>query len=177
MCLMQTDLPVPDGPRIIEIWPSGMPRLRPFSTVLRPNDFLTSMNSTASVSALSLRVRLAVCHLYSSSSWPPGGGSYSTAAARGSSESTASGFPSSPRTHVLEASPPPSAFSFSFSSQGVGTSLGSAADCSSGALEPDGGVAWRFLSSSAFMSLLLPAYGCPRIRAPEDLGPEHPDEV
>ena len=55
MCLMQTDLPVPDGPRIIEIWPSGRPRLRPFRIVLRPKDFFTSMNSTASVSALSLR--------------------------------------------------------------------------------------------------------------------------
>ena len=48
MCLMHTDLPVPDGPRIIEIWSSGMPRLRPFRIVLRPNDFLTSMNSMAS---------------------------------------------------------------------------------------------------------------------------------
>ena len=46
MCLMHTDLPVPEGPRIIEICPSGRPRLRPFRIVLRPNDFLTSMNST-----------------------------------------------------------------------------------------------------------------------------------
>ena len=37
MCLMHTDFPVPDGPRIIVIIPSGMPRLRPSSTVLRPN--------------------------------------------------------------------------------------------------------------------------------------------
>ena len=29
MCLMQTDLPVPDGPRIIEILSFGIPRLRP----------------------------------------------------------------------------------------------------------------------------------------------------
>ncbi len=49
MCLMHTDLPVPDGPRIIEIWLSGMPRFRPFRIVLRPKDFLTSMNSMASV--------------------------------------------------------------------------------------------------------------------------------
>ena len=49
MCLMQTDLPVPDGPRIIEIWPSGSPRFRPFRITLRPNAFFTSMNSTASV--------------------------------------------------------------------------------------------------------------------------------
>ena len=49
MCLMHTDFPVPDGPRIIEIWFSGRPRLRPFRIVLRPNDLWTSMNSTASV--------------------------------------------------------------------------------------------------------------------------------
>src|SRR5215212_1558619 len=48
MCLMQTDLPVPDGPRIIEIWLSGMPRLRPFRILLRPNALCTSMNSSAS---------------------------------------------------------------------------------------------------------------------------------
>ena len=48
MCLMHTDFPVPEGPRIIVIIPSGMPRLRPSSTVLRPNDFTTSMNSTVS---------------------------------------------------------------------------------------------------------------------------------
>ena len=29
MCLMQTDFPVPDGPRIIEIWSFGRPRFRP----------------------------------------------------------------------------------------------------------------------------------------------------
>ena len=48
MCLMQTDLPVPEGPRIIVIMPSGMPRLRPSSTVLRPKRLTTSMNSTVS---------------------------------------------------------------------------------------------------------------------------------
>ena len=48
MCLMHTDFPVPEGPRIIVIMPSGMPRLRPSSTVLRPNAFTTSMNSTVS---------------------------------------------------------------------------------------------------------------------------------
>ena len=60
MCLMQTDLPVPDGPRIIEIWLSGRPRLRPFRIVLRPNALTTSMNSTASSEPCS-RVR-PVCH-------------------------------------------------------------------------------------------------------------------
>ena len=49
MCLMHTDLPVPDGPRIIEIWLSGMPKFRPLRIVVRPKDFLTSMNSIASV--------------------------------------------------------------------------------------------------------------------------------
>ena len=48
MCLMQTDLPVPDGPRIIEIWFSGRPMFSPRSTWLRPNDLCTSMNSIAS---------------------------------------------------------------------------------------------------------------------------------
>ena len=48
MCLMHTDLPVPEGPRIIVIIPSGMPRLRPSSTVLRPKRLTTSMNSTVS---------------------------------------------------------------------------------------------------------------------------------
>src|SRR3954464_5637660 len=80
MCLMHTDLPVPDGPRIIEIWPSGMPRLRPFRTVLRPKVFLTSMNSTASDSAVESRLR-PVCHWYSSARSnlsPCGSGSSST---------------------------------------------------------------------------------------------------
>ena len=47
-----------------------MPRFRPFRIVLRPNDFLTSMNSTASDSALSLRPVRSVCQRYSSSSAP-----------------------------------------------------------------------------------------------------------
>ena len=49
MCLMQTDLPVPEGPRIIEIWFSGSPMFRPRRTWLRPKDLCTSMNSIASV--------------------------------------------------------------------------------------------------------------------------------
>ena len=48
MCLMHTDLPVPDGPRIIEILPSGMPMFRPRRILLRPNALWTSTNSTAS---------------------------------------------------------------------------------------------------------------------------------
>ena len=49
MCLMQTDFPVPDGPRIIEILSSGIDMLSPRRIWLRPNDLWTSMNSTASL--------------------------------------------------------------------------------------------------------------------------------
>ena len=48
MCLMQTDFPVPDGPRIIEILSFGMPMFRPRRILLRPNALWTSTNSTAS---------------------------------------------------------------------------------------------------------------------------------
>ena len=48
MCLMQTDLPVPDGPRIIEILSSGRDMLSPRRTWLRPNALWTSTNSIAS---------------------------------------------------------------------------------------------------------------------------------
>ena len=37
MCLMQTDLPVPDGPRIIDTIPSGSPMFRPRRICVRPN--------------------------------------------------------------------------------------------------------------------------------------------
>ena len=47
MCLMQTDLPVPDGPRIIEILSSGMRQFRPRRILLRPNALWTSLNSIA----------------------------------------------------------------------------------------------------------------------------------
>ena len=52
MCLMHTDLPVPEGPRIIDTWPSGIPRLSPRSTRLAPNALCTSMNSIASGASL-----------------------------------------------------------------------------------------------------------------------------
>src|ERR671931_324838 len=48
MCLMQTDFPVPDGPRIMEILSFGMPMFRPRRILLRPNALCTSTNSTAS---------------------------------------------------------------------------------------------------------------------------------
>ena len=38
MCLMQTDLPVPEGPRIIETIPSGRPIVRPRRIWLGPKD-------------------------------------------------------------------------------------------------------------------------------------------
>src|ERR1700759_3328514 len=66
MCLMQTDFPVPDGPRIIEILSFGIPMFRPRRILLRPNALWTSTNSTAS-STPDGRF-LPVCHLYSSSS-------------------------------------------------------------------------------------------------------------
>ena len=37
MCLMHTDLPVPDGPRIIDTIPSGSPMLSPRRMCARPN--------------------------------------------------------------------------------------------------------------------------------------------
>src|SRR4051795_8475673 len=66
MCLMQTDFPVPEGPRIIEILSFGMPMFSPRRILLRPNALWTSTNSTAS-STPDGRF-LPVCHLYSSSS-------------------------------------------------------------------------------------------------------------
>ena len=65
MCLMQTDLPVPDGPRIIEILSFGMPRLSPRRILLRPNALWTSTNSTASSTPVGRCSP--VCHWYSSS--------------------------------------------------------------------------------------------------------------
>ncbi len=37
MCLMHTDLPVPDGPRIIDTIPSGRPMFSPRRICVRPN--------------------------------------------------------------------------------------------------------------------------------------------
>src|SRR3954454_13494256 len=64
MCLMHTDFPVPEGPRIIEILSSGMPMLSPRRILLRPKALWTSTNSTASGTPDG---RLEpVCHWYSS---------------------------------------------------------------------------------------------------------------
>src|SRR5437879_5747435 len=48
MCLMHTDFPVPEGPRIIEILFSGSDMFSPRSTWLDPNALCTSTNSIAS---------------------------------------------------------------------------------------------------------------------------------
>ncbi len=64
MCLMQTDFPVPEGPRIIEILPSGRPMFRPLRILLRPKALCTSMNSTASGTPVGRLIP--VCHSYSS---------------------------------------------------------------------------------------------------------------
>src|SRR4051812_18423041 len=85
MCLMHTDFPVPEGPRIMEILPSGRPMFRPHRILLRPKALWTSTNSTASGTPVG---RLSpVCHWYSSSppSWPPVGGASRTTASRSSS--------------------------------------------------------------------------------------------
>src|SRR3979490_1372287 len=69
MCLMQTALPVPDGPRIIEILFSGSDMLSPRSTWLRPKDLCTSTNSIASGSPVA---RISPVWYSNSSSLPPG---------------------------------------------------------------------------------------------------------
>src|SRR5215216_2466533 len=109
MCLMHTDLPVPDGPRIIEIIPSGRPMFRPRRMRLRPKALWTSMNSIASGTPAS-RLR-PVCQRYSSSScWPSqwracssrlGGGSLVTRVGCSDSSSQV------PRLRSSEASPAP----------------------------------------------------------------------
>src|SRR5829696_3849753 len=165
MCLMHTDLPVPEGPRIIEIWLSGSPRLRPFSTRLRPKALTTSMNSTASSEPCSRFVP--VCHWYSSvsacepRSWvispvllgfaccSCGRCSCSCSAPRVSSQSCASS-------------------GRAYSSDGRVPSSDSAAAC----------LPWAFSSSlRSSLTSPSPAYRGPRVRAPEDLRSHHSDQV
>src|SRR5215217_3545508 len=171
MCLMHTDLPVPDGPRIIEIWLSGRPRLRPFSTRLRPNALTTSMNSTASSEPCSRFVP--VCHWYSFAS------------------------ACEPRSWVI--SPVPrlavAGAAAAVSSAGsacwtVGCSCGSCCSAprvcsqscgSSGRSLGPGSLARAACSLSPSLRSSLtapsPAYRRSWIRAPEDLRPDHPDEM
>src|SRR4051794_16827887 len=69
MCLMHTDLPVPDGPRIIEMRSSGRPMFSPRRILLRPKALWTSTNSIAS-SVPRGRSRWPVWYANSSSSSP-----------------------------------------------------------------------------------------------------------
>src|SRR5215212_1972205 len=166
MCLMHTDLPVPDGPRIIEIWLSGRPRLSPLSTRLRPNALTTSMNSTASSEPCS-RV-LPVCHWYSSASAceprscvisPVLAGRSSSWLSSCSARSTCS---SAPR----------------FSSQSRASR--GRVSWSSGRPSESSAASRSCARSSSLRSSLTapsPAYRGSRIRAPEDLGPHHSDQV
>src|SRR5215210_6006935 len=155
MCLMQTDFPVPDGPRIIEIWLSGRPRLRPFSTRLRPKALTTSMNSTASSEPCSRFVP--VCHWYSSASACEPRSCVISPVDFGASASSCccSSCCSSPRV----------------SSQSLG---------SSGRVSASSPVSRSCAFSSSLRSSLTspsPAYRCSWIRAPEDLCPHHSHEM
>ena len=64
MCLMQTDFPVPEGPRIVVMLVLGDRHVEPGRIWLRPNDLWTSMNSTASL--VPVGRCLPVCQRYSS---------------------------------------------------------------------------------------------------------------
>src|SRR5262245_36246274 len=147
MCLMQTDFPVPEGPRIIEIWLSGRPRLRPLRTRLRPNALTTSMNSTASSEPCSRFTP--VCHWYSSASaWEPGSWVISPVPRGGCSctlvgASCASCW-SAPRV--------------------------CSQSCGSSGRSPSA-------SLRSSVTVPSPAYRGSRIRAPEDLRPHHSDQV
>src|SRR4051794_11230155 len=88
MCLMHTDFPVPDGPRIIEILSSGRPMFRPRRILLRPKALWTSTNSIASVTPAG-RSRWPLCSANSSSS-SSGPGSLTTDTRDGSASSSRS---------------------------------------------------------------------------------------
>src|SRR5215210_8781849 len=159
MCLMQTDFPVPDGPRIIEIWLSGRPRLRPFSTRLRPKALTTSMNSTASSEPCSRFVP--VCHWYSSvSAWEPRSWVISPVLLAFGASCCSCG-----RSSCSSA---PRFSSQSCGSRGRVSSSDDAASCRS----------WAFSSSlRSSLTSASPAYGGSRIRAPEDLRPHHSHQM
>src|SRR5215210_2675141 len=174
MFLMQTDLPVPEGPRIIEIWSSGRPRFSPFSTRLRPKALTTSMNSMASSEPWS-RV-LPVCHWYSSlPSLPaPSSGSLVTLGPRSSRSSC--------RSSELASwsSGPESCTCVSWSSGARSSVACSPSRLSSHDLGSIGRSSpSRCLSSSAiWLSLLSSAADwCSWVRSPEDLRSDHADEV
>src|SRR5918992_2145713 len=188
MCLMHTDFPVPEGPRIIEICSSGRPRLSPFSTRLRPKALTTSMNSTASSEPWS---RFSpVWYWYSSSSWP---GSLATRAWPPSSARSRSAS-RLPAALMLSGSPlPPGSSWYACSLVSAGLSRVSCVDSVSCArvswVSPSRlsshergsiGRSGSSLRCSSATSLSLPtsaAYGRPGIRSPEDLGPDHAHQV
>src|SRR5215211_4025716 len=148
MCLMHTDLPVPEGPRIIEIWLSGSPRLRPFSTRLRPKALTTSMNSTASSEPCSRFVP--VCHWYSSAS------------------------ACEPRSWVIS----PVLRGFASCSCSPRVSSQSRASSGRVSASDSASRSWaRSSSLRSSVNSPSPAYWCSWIRAPEDLRSDHPDEM
>src|SRR4051812_29748754 len=99
MCLMHTDLPVPDGPRIIEMRLSGRPMFRPRRILLRPKALWTSTNSIAS-SEPAGRSRWPLCSANSSSS-PSGPGSLTTDTRDGSGSRDSSSPEASQRAREL----------------------------------------------------------------------------
>src|SRR3954468_24798104 len=147
MCLMQTDFPVPDGPRIIEMRSSGRPMFRPRRILLRPKALWTSTNSIAS-SVPCGRSRCPLCHLNSSSS-PSGPGSLTTETREGSGspDSSRRSLPISQRA-------------------GEPASVG----CSEKSSPRRGSSVWSVTSLSA-------SDRGPGVRAPEHLCSQHPDGV
>src|SRR3954447_14386669 len=153
MCLMHTDFPVPDGPRIIEILSFGKPMFRPRRILLRPKALCTSTNSTASLVPCG-RSFWPVCHLNSSSSpsWP--------------------GWPPSLTTDTREGSTSWWGSSWVGSSSHVGALSRTSVGCSAG-----GSASWVCSRSSCSLTAISASDWCSWIGPPEDLGPQHADEV
>src|SRR3954451_8455433 len=174
MCLMHTDLPVPEGPRIIEIRSSGRPMFRPRRIRLRPNALWTSMNSMASSLPEARRLLSSSWYWYSSSSESPSLTTESRERSRPGSSSRCS--PPAARCSA-NGSPPPSAHD-SVSWRSVGASDRSPSPQAEAGL----GAAGRSPPSSPSLRpnpkrLTSTSDGCSRVRAPEELRPEHADDV
>src|SRR3954449_1489652 len=150
MCLMHTDLPVPDGPRIIEILSSGRPMFRPRRILLRPNALWTSTNSIASVTPAG-RSRWPLCSANSSSS-PSGPGSLTTETREGSGSSRGS------RSYSRSRSP-------------------SSSPCVSQRARPLASVGCSSRRSVSSLTSLSASNWRPGVRPPEHLCSQHPDEV
>ena len=160
MCLMQTDLPVPDGPRIIEILPSGRPMFRPRRILLRPNDLWTSTNSTASGTPVG-RLR-PVCQRYSSSA---AGRAAPARPTRGRHRPPASGSPAAARPRPAPVGVP--AADRARRGRCVGAGRDRAPRPGSRRRSPAPAPARPSSSSDRGA----------RVGAPEELGAEHPDEM